>query len=149
VANYTNEQIRAAFLRAADRIERAPGSYDFSNVFTPRGDGGCDSPHCMFGWLGHELGADETSSHAVAAIAYGNDATHWWRTADAEAFYRWCMERDKQAGRRVGAYQNDASAAADCMRAFANLKWPAVIADESRALVKWESCVWQPKQVRA
>jgi hypothetical protein len=123
--SYTNEQIRAAFLRAADRIEGTPSSYDFGKVYTPRGDGGCGTPHCMFGWFGHELGSDETISHAVAAIAHGSDPAVWWRTADADKFYTWCAKRDAEMGRRAGAYQRDALAAADCMRAFADHKFPA------------------------
>ena len=46
--------IRAAILRAADRIEREPGCYDFARVAVPPPDGGC--PACMWGWIGYELG---------------------------------------------------------------------------------------------
>lgn len=54
MTTFTTSQIRSAILRAADRIEREPGCYNFGSIDTPR-SGGCGTPHCMLGWIGFEL----------------------------------------------------------------------------------------------
>lgn len=51
---YTNAQIRGAILRAADRIDRAPESYNFCRSSVPKND--CGTEACMWGWIGFELG---------------------------------------------------------------------------------------------
>lgn len=100
----TNQEIRSAILRAADRIEREPQRYDFSRIDTPDKDGDCGTPYCMWGWVGFELGM-----HGVTID----------RVADAVGYNM----RDLYACCAVG-HTADPGIAASGLRAFADLHWP-------------------------
>jgi hypothetical protein len=57
-------EIRAAMLKAADQIERAPDSFDFHSSNIPN-DKSCGTPGCALGW--------------VAAFRFGQNDTAFWR----------------------------------------------------------------------
>jgi len=122
MSSYTSQQIRGAILRAADRIERQPTSYDFMETHLP-GDNGCNTPHCMLGWIGYELRSKQISAHHVAAEILGMDTATEYNVA-ANSIY------DFIAAAGFLDYQRDAKQAADGMRKFADRYFPAEKAEQ-------------------
>ncbi len=106
--------IRAAILRAADRIEREPGIYDFDAMRTPNEDGDC--PACMWGWIGYELGMYEENNARVAASIGVN------RTMD---LYEFAIANEPCG------FTESAASAAKLMRAFADRYFPETSIPES------------------
>lgn len=115
---YTNDQIRSAILRAADRIEREPGCYSFGNVYAPVQGGGCGTEFCMLGWIGHELGSAQKLSHYVAAEILGMDVKRDYNIA-ANKIY------DFIRASGFVDFQRSAKHAADGMRSVADKFFPA------------------------
>jgi hypothetical protein len=109
---YTNEQIRAAFLRAADRIERNPKLYDFGKMSSPDDEGGCG---CMWGHVGLGLGMTSTLNVDIAT-ACGMVPPGPSRMATGVLY-------DFASGEAI----TSAIEAAKCLRAFADHKFPASV----------------------
>lgn len=109
MTTFTKAEIRGAILRAADRIEALPSSYRFMALGLPDGDG-CGTPHCMIGWIGHELGMTGYVFNVTA------------KTDISELqLYSSCQ---------VG-YTKEASKAVARMRAYADRYFPAEVAEPS------------------
>jgi hypothetical protein len=121
---FTRAQIRGAILRAADRIEREPGSYDFQQIGMPP-EGGCGMPYCMFGWIGFELGSKQDLSHRVATEIAGGDPRNNYILNDA------ANEMYKFAGQVAPDFQRNALEAARAMRAWADARFPAEKLDKA------------------
>lgn len=97
----TNAQVRNAFYKAADVIDRNPGSYDFDRGFV-----GKDCPACMWGHVGRALGLDALSINADVAEKFN------LRTADLYYHDDGLMV----ASSPIGAAQR--------LRNFADKHWP-------------------------
>lgn len=107
---YTPAAIRAAILRAADRVEREPWCYRFDVLSVPA----CGSIGCMWGWIGHELGMAADTPNARVAIAIGVSATGY--------LYAFC------ATFGCGDF-HDAAQVAAAMRAYADEHFKAATFD--------------------
>jgi hypothetical protein len=128
---FTHEQIRAAILRAADRIEREPGCYDFNGGWVPSGS--CGTTACMWGWIGLELGMPVGAPNMEVSDAAGVPNT--WH------LYNFC--------RGLGDFpHHEAGTVPTALRAYANKYFP-----ESNTIhqpvVSWSECVWKPDVVRS
>jgi hypothetical protein len=63
---YSNQQIRAAILVAADHIDSNPEAFEFSRIGIPRDHGPGDTA-CALGWIGHFLGMWEPRNEVACA----------------------------------------------------------------------------------
>lgn len=141
---FTNEQIRSAILRAADRIERDPSSYSFGACLTA---GDCGTPLCMIGWIAHEIGFTKTIvvSQFMELMRTGVDPGVNWTGRYADELYRMIDARDA-GGASVGKCVAG-------MRAYADKFYPAeskaVNTYISQPLVAWSECAWRPSVVSA
>jgi hypothetical protein len=119
VTQYTNEQIRAAFLRAADRIEGgAPYNY-IHGYIDPYGNNpaGCRGG-CMLHYVGLELKMRHvTSMDIAAAIGLSDPRGKLYSDAPMYAFGDAMNE----------PFRDEADAAVRVMRAFADHKFPASV----------------------
>lgn len=110
---YTKAQVRAAILRAADRVEREPSCYRFNGTTVPPG---CGTPSCMLGWIGFELGIPAGELvHRLAEFLHTGNMPHTWDLSYACNLYNSC---------EFGYVHNPAIAAAG-MRAYADRYFPA------------------------
>lgn len=69
---YTNEQIRGAILRAATRVETNMQCYDFYRTRVPD----CETPGCLWGWIGFELGFKAKTRIGEVCEAMGMNENH-------------------------------------------------------------------------
>jgi hypothetical protein len=123
---YTHAEIRGAILRAADRIERDPTSYDYlGGLNVPRH--GCGTIACMWGWIGFELGMEAGTCNASVAEAIGAS----FRSTDH--LYSFCRD--------YGDFpHHEASTAPAALRAYADKYYPAVAeVAESADTATWAS----------
>lgn len=138
MTTYTKAEIRGAILRAADRVERNPSSYQFSCGSVPDRDDGCGTTACMWGWIGYELQMHGRINADVARAC--GAATPTDSVCETGHLYQFCLAQD------------DFDAVPRNLRAYADKYFPAEVAaqaNDCRALVRWEDCVWRPAQVRA
>lgn len=137
---FTHSEIRGAILRAADRIERTPTSYNFCKMTVPN-DGGCGTQACMWGWIGYELGMRDAGNEAVAFSLGLTKADSFYGVAATGHLYDFCRAIDAES---VPSH----------LRAYADKYFPAQVAapppvrPESHQLVEWRHCAWQPSSMK-
>jgi hypothetical protein len=102
--------IRNAFLRAADHIERNPKDYDFCNNEKPT----CDTPGCLIGWVGVFAQVQARSDPGLYTIDVAKAIGHSWQ--DIAAFAN---------ERGLEGYSHIPEQAAKLLRAFAEEHFPA------------------------
>jgi hypothetical protein len=139
---FTHEQIRAAILRAADRIEREPASYNFCKFFVPNEDG-CGTQACMWGWIGFELGLRGASLMKVARACDVTDVPDVPDVPDGcrnitGHLYSFCVNFNRM----------DDGKAHEALRAYANKYFPATNSTTTRQpVVSWSDCAWKPSRI--
>lgn len=135
---FTTQEIRGAILRAADRIERNPEFYDFRKTQQPTD---CGTPACMFGWIAFELGSPlEMHGHRMLVHRFAQFIRTGGVSADWGYHFRELYDM-------CDGDHNDAKVAVAAMRAYADKYFPAEQVEESKQLVRWSDCIWQPKAV--
>jgi hypothetical protein len=102
---YSNEQIRAAILRAATAVEFDRANYRFREIKV----GDCGTPMCMWGWIGRELGMENETFVFSVAKAMGLSERHLYNLVDFSN----------------GGDIHNPETAANAMRKLANLYFPA------------------------
>jgi hypothetical protein len=133
---FTHEQIRAAILRAADRIEREPASYNFCKFFVPNEDG-CGTQACMWGWIGFELGLRGASLMKVAKACDVTDVPDGYHNITGH-LYSFCVNFNRMVDGK----------AHEALRAYADKYFPAANSTTIRQqVVSWESCAWKPSRI--
>lgn len=125
MTTFSNADIRQAILRAADRIEREPKSYNFMRMYTPRGG----DVACMWGWVGHELGMQPQTPNFRVASACG--------IPDGQTghLYEYCNRSHSWRFWDSTFYQTSAKSAARQMRSYAEKFYPAEKLDPD--FLKW------------
>jgi hypothetical protein len=107
--------IRAAFLAAADHIERHPDQFDFMSCAKPV----CGTPGCALGWVGSFLGVEPDPERLFSypedvAIACGvsNFAAQFYNRMDKLGDFDW---------------SGNAAECANALRAYADKYHPAEV----------------------
>lgn len=136
---YTNEQIRGAILRAADRIEREPSCYRFQSIGIPD----CGTSGCMWGWIAFEMG--NINDWDIGPTC---------ETVTGKSLFEGAQEHLYAFSKTVSEhlnYQDKPLVAAACLRAYADKYFPVVspIVPEDRQLVPWSACDWRPSHIKA
>jgi hypothetical protein len=86
MSTYTNDQIRSAILRAADRIELNPKLWNHDNTRIPD----CGAPGCALGWIGHEVGIECGKSIAAVHAALGLEGSwQFYNQMSEMGFIQW------------------------------------------------------------
>src|SRR5262245_28969527 len=116
---YTNAEIRAAILRAADSIESDRGLWDYRT--TRIGD--CGTPMCAAGWIAFHLGIE----HSISGV--GNAC----RSFVVPGVNAYLVFEDQMDSVNI-RWRKSANDAVSALRAYADKYFPA----ESRALVKYD-----------
>lgn len=112
--SYTNNEIRAAILRAADRVQNEPGCYDFGEIHVPV----CGTRGCMWGWIGFELGMEAGTNNLSVSDALGYGESNTISGTGTDHLYQFC----KSLGGRP--HQN-ALAVPAVLRLYADKYFPA------------------------
>ena len=125
--------IREAILKAADYIEVHPAEFNFMSISIPKG--GCGTPGCALGWIGHfaniRSGIDKAAKKALGL-------------ADQVDFYR--RMDIMLCGSYPGptTWRQDPKECARALRLYADRFHPA----EKAEVGEWGLCPWTPELYR-
>lgn len=115
---YTDSEIRAALLKAADQIEQNPESYNFKTNDKPDG---CGSPGCILGWVGAFLGIESDPEFPGAYASDVVDAVGFSWTDISETVAPAALHPSEKIH---GIYTNSPISAAVMVREFADIRFP-------------------------
>lgn len=108
--------IRQAILEAADQIEQHPETYRFRSNENPK----CGTPGCLLGWIGCKAGVVQ-GSHPIWLFAV-MEKLGYGRGVTIMPF----LDEMAELRGHPGAWQENAQAAADKLRAYADKRFPGI-----------------------